>query len=362
VGTNQPQRLDVGRMTKIVRDDPSIMREFREYLKFTLPESFLAYYVMSTEQVKVLAENANRNTDDHPLLEFHAPRQLFEETRDLNMDLLYQHKGGLIPPGAEVPDFETAYRALVEPFLAMGRENLANQAMGMLGQAERKDPSTLHVALARINLDSGNLQNAQDSLTKASASQRPEGDIYAETQELWGTFYEKGGAVEDAINSYAKAAMADPQRAFSIKKLAELNAQAQSWGEAARWMEKYIALQPREIGHSWALLGDYRLANQDPELAVKALETSITVDPYTYWAHWRMARLFEERKDTDNAIREYEFIMKYGFDRDADIYLNLAKLYQSVGRPKDVRRVLTKGRRIFPTNSAIYSLYNDAVE
>jgi len=362
VGTNQPQRLDVGRIAKIVRSDPSIMREFREYMRFTSPESFLAYYVMGSEQVKALAADANRNTDDHPLLEFHAPRQLFEETKDLNMDLLYQNKGGLIPPGAEVPDPEMTYLAMVEPLLAMNHSNLANQVMGMLAQVDRADPATLHVAIARINLDSGNFSRAQEALTKASEKQKPAGRVYAETEELWGSLYEKTGARDDAIRHFANAATAEPERAFSIKKLAELHAANQNWEDAAQWMEKYIALQPREIGHSWALLGDYRLAAQQPEEALQALQTSLRVDRYTYWAHWRMARLYEERKDTDNAIEQYEFLMKYGFDRDADIYLNLAKLYQGVGRMKDARRVLEKGRRIFPTNAAIYRLYNDALE
>jgi tetratricopeptide (TPR) repeat protein len=86
------------------------------------------------------------------------------------------------------------------------------------------------------------------------------------------------------------------------------------------------------------------------------------VDPYTYWAHYRMARLFEDRKQTEDAIRQYEFILKYAFDRDADVYLKLAKIYQSEGRIKEARRVLAKGKRLFPTNADIFRLYQDVAE
>src|SRR5437868_11441311 len=33
IGTRQPQRLDMGRITTMVRNDPQMMNDFREYLK-----------------------------------------------------------------------------------------------------------------------------------------------------------------------------------------------------------------------------------------------------------------------------------------------------------------------------------------
>jgi hypothetical protein len=116
----------------------------------------------------------------------------------------------------------------------MQRSNLANQAMGLLSQIERSDPSTLHVALARINLDSGNLSHAQDALTKASQTQKPQGAVYAETEELWGTYYDKSGATASAIEHFTKAANADPLRTGSLRRLAELYAQDQAWGGTGR--------------------------------------------------------------------------------------------------------------------------------
>jgi len=359
IGTRQPQHFDMGRVRKIVASDSTIQHDFREYLKLTGPEGILAYFVLSSDEVRTFAANAAANTDDHPLLEFHAPRQLFEDTRDLNVDLLYSRKGGLIPPGTDIDDPETTYRAMIEPLLAIKRSNLANQAMALLAQTDRRDPATLHVAIARIDLDSGNLSAAEEALRKASESQKTEGPVYAETEELWGSFYERFGAQTDAIAHYEHAVTADDSRALSFKKLAELNATKQDWNQAARWMERYVAFKPREIGQSWALLGDYRLAANHPESAMAALETALRLDPYTYWARWRLARLFEERKQFENAVEQYEFTLKYAFDRDPDVYLRLAKLYQTMGRAADAERVIAKGRRIFATNAEIYRLYQD---
>ena len=75
-----------------------------------------------------------------------------------------------------------------------------------------------------------------------------------------------------------------------------------------------------------------------------------------------MARVFEKNKDIENAIKQYEFLVRYAFDRDPDIYINLATLYKDAGRFGDALRVLTKGRRILATNPAIYRLYREVLQ
>ena len=67
---------------------------------------------MGSEQARKFSANAGHNTDDLPLLEFHAPRQLFRETRTLNVNLLYENKDGLIPEGTELGDPERVYSAV----------------------------------------------------------------------------------------------------------------------------------------------------------------------------------------------------------------------------------------------------------
>src|SRR5438876_7628101 len=88
IGSRQPPKLDAARLVTAVKSDSGMIRDFRNFLHSEQPEGLLAYYVMSTEAVRKFASKARRNTDDHPLLEFHAPRQLFSDTRDLNIDLL----------------------------------------------------------------------------------------------------------------------------------------------------------------------------------------------------------------------------------------------------------------------------------
>jgi tetratricopeptide (TPR) repeat protein len=110
------------------------------------------------------------------------------------------------------------------------------------------------------------------------------------------------------------------------------------------------------------MLGDYRLGAEQTDLGTQALQKSLQLDPYVYWAHYRLARAFEKNKDTASAIKEYEFIVRYAFDRDPDVYVKLGTLYKDAGRKKDAMRVLAKGHRILATNPAIYRLYREVQE
>jgi spermidine synthase len=359
IATRQPQKLDLGRIASIVRSDPQMAHEFRAFLHLEKPEGLPAYYVMSTEAVRKFASNARRNTDDHPLLEFHAPRQLFSNTRDLNIDLLFESKDGLLPQGAEVPDPESAYFGMIEPFLFFKRPNLANQSMALLSQVPRKDEASLQISIAKLNIDSGDLGRAQQSLKQADEAMKPDSPFMAEKEELWGMSYDALGNSEAAAEHFELAAKADPARPLPLRKLAEMAAKNQSWVDAARWMEKYVATRPQSIGHFWAVLGDYRLSAQQLDAGIEALQTALHVDPYVFWAHYRMARVFEEKNDTEGAIQQYEFLLRYAFDRDPDVYLKLGTLYKNAGRKEDALRVLEKGKRILPTNPAIYRLHRE---
>src|SRR5207249_10989579 len=121
-------------------------------------------------------------------------------------------------------------------------------------------------------------------------------------------------------------------------------------------MQKFIETKPQQLGQQWAVLGDYRIAAEQVEAGTHALEMALHIDPYVYWAHYRLARVFEKNKDTESAIKQYEFLVQYAFDRDPDVYVKLATLYKDAGRNRDSLRVLSKGARILPTNTAIYRL------
>jgi spermidine synthase len=364
IGTREPQRLDLARWVKLASEDKILQRELVDYIKVPVPEGILAYYVMGSDAAREFAGNPPRNTDDHPLLEFHAPRQLFRETRGLNVDLLYDSKDGLLPEGTELVNPELAYGGMVEPFLDMERANLANQAMGVLSRTQRSSDASLHLAIAQIAYDRGELGKAEMELEQARAALRP-GDsssFSARIEEMWGLVREKTGDAEGAIAHFKRSVEAEPERQLPLKRLAELYGMQKDFINGAMWMERYVATKPLALGHQYGTLGDYYLAAQNVPDALKVLKTGMEVDPYTFWVRFRLARLFEEQKDAKQAIQQYEVALHYGYDRDPEVYSRLAKLYQAEGRDRDAERILADGFRIYPTNIEIYRLYREAAE
>jgi spermidine synthase len=357
IGTRQPPQLNLDRWVQLASTDPQLSLEMRHYFKVPSPEGILAYYVMGSDSVRKLSADAGRNSDDLPLLEFHAPRQLFRETRALNVGLLYENKDGLIPEGTQLTNPERVYSSMIEPLLDMERRNLASQALGVLGQTPRSDEASLHLAIAHIAYQSGELGKADAELVKAKASARPGNPLVASIEEMRGLIKEKFGDAEGAIEHYKASVAVEPDRELPLKRLAELYGMNKDFINGAIWMERYVATKPLALGHQYGTLGDYYLAAQNVPSALNALKKGLDIDIYTFWARYRWAQLYEEQKDNKQATLQYETALKYGFDREPEIYSRLAKLYQGEGRTADAIRLLKTGMRIFPTNSDLYRLY-----
>jgi len=359
IGTRQPQQFNLDRWVQLAATDPQLPLEMRHYFKVPRPEGILAYYVMGSDSVRKFSANAGHNSDDLPLLEFHAPRQLFRETRALNVTLLYENKDGLIPEGTELANPERAYSSMIEPFLDMERRNLANQALGVLGQTPRSDDASLHLAIGQIAYQGGDLAKSETELVTAADSAKPGNPLIASIEEMRGLTREKYGDADGAIEHYKASVAVEPDRELPLKRLAELYGMRKDYVNGAIWMERYIATKPLALGHQYGTLGDYYFAAENVPGALHALEKGLEIDAYTFWARYRLAQLYEERKENKEATRQYETALKYGFDREPELYSRLAKLYQAEGRTSDAIRLLKTGMRIFPTNSSLYRLYGE---
>src|SRR5207244_1056073 len=158
-----------------------------------------------------------------------------------------------------------------------------------------------------LNLDSTNFDRAEEALKNADTQIKPGSSLMGEKEELMGLLFEALGNTEEARRHFERSANAPgPPRPVPLRRLAVLAAKDQSWSEPAKWMERFLETKPQQLGHHWAVLGDYRLAAEQVEQGSKALETALHIDPYVYWGHFRMARVFEKNKETENAIKQYE--------------------------------------------------------
>jgi tetratricopeptide (TPR) repeat protein len=241
----------------------------------------------------------------------------------------------------------------------MERQHLANQALGLLSQTPRSDDTSVHLGRAHIAYERGELDTSKDELIKASASAKRGNPLVASIEEMRGLIQEKFGDADGAIEHYKASVAVEPERELPLKRLSELYGIRQDYTNGAMWMERYVATRPLALGHQYGILGDYYLAAQDVPKAIAALRKALEIDAYTFFARYRWAQLYEEQKDNKQATLQYETALKYGFDRDPEIYERLAKLYKAEGRAADALKLVKTGMRIFPTNSDLYRLYGE---
>jgi tetratricopeptide (TPR) repeat protein len=242
----------------------------------------------------------------------------------------------------------------------MERDYLASQAMGVLTQADRKNDATLRLAIGQISYDHGNLKGAESELLMARGVVSPEDlRVIASIEEMLGLLYQRLGEQEKAIAHFEASVAAEPRRQLPLRRLAEIYGAMEDWVNGARWMEEYVRTEPLALGHQYGTLGDYYLAGRDVPNALKALQTGLELDPYTFWARFRMGRMFEEQQQIPEAIQNYEIAAHYGFDRSPEIYTRLAGIYKREGRIDDAMDLIQTGRRIYPTNLEIDRLYRE---
>ena len=353
LGSREPLRFDADRMIQIVASDETVNRDFRQHLSLRDPLGILASYAMSTEEVRQFSEAADRNTDDRPLLEFHAPRYLFAGTSNTNIALINDYKSSLVPEGIPDPIRERAYVAMIQPLLEREQFSVATRVINELSDMERSQETSLHIARARLIIGSDQFAQAEESL-RAADDLVTESDVFAaELEELWALFHKRSDDPDSTIERYLRASILDPTRSNYLLELALANATAERWDDAISWMERFIATDPYGASNYWELLGEYLIADDREVEATAAFESAMEDEPYTYLSRLRLAEFMERRGQAEEAIEFLEFFSVRSIPWNVEVYTLLASLYASTGRTPDARDVLDQGARLFPDSNEI---------
>ena len=155
LGSRQPLHFEAEGMERIVANDATVRQDFEQHLGFDDPLAIFAAYTLSSEEVEQFVARAPRNTDDRPVLEFNAPRNLFSETWDMNVRLLNEYRSALMPEGLPPAVRERVYVALMKPLLARGQVQLAARGLGELAEMEESSAISIYLATARLNISAG---------------------------------------------------------------------------------------------------------------------------------------------------------------------------------------------------------------
>jgi spermidine synthase len=359
LGSREPLRFDADRLDAIFAGDPSVRRDFQDYLELKDPLGLFSHYLLSGQEIAGFTAGARRNTDDHPLLEFDAPRNLFSDTWNLNVAVLREYGADILPAGLTGAARERAYVAIVEPLIRGERLDAAAQALRELSRMDRVTDVSLLVATARVNIATERYPEARTALEQADVIAAGGSAYAADRAELWSLLSQETGDFPLAIQHIARAASLAPNRPVYLRRLAELYALSGEWGDAAEWLTFFVETKPRRESQYWELLGGYLSSAGREAEAIDAFRTALEIEPYSYVAPLRLAEVEEAAGHPETAIALLEPLSAYAIDRDPELYIRLVGLYQEVGRSRDAHRMAAKGRRIFPNNVDIYKLNRD---
>jgi spermidine synthase len=163
IGTRRPQRIRWADLKTALANRPVAQKDLSD-LGFVDPYSLFASYLMPKATLLKMADGAAYNLDDHPRLEFSAPKNLGRDTSTLNINLTRAHA---LSPAVEDGDPGKDSTGRLAFFLASGFRAVRNReaAFTWVDRALEKAPLDAEFRLLRARL------LAEDSRSVSAAAE-----------------------------------------------------------------------------------------------------------------------------------------------------------------------------------------------
>lgn len=263
-------------------------------LGFARSDFLLGMYLAPREKMlEMVGTEGPVNLDDHPILEFSAPKSMFSEIRPV-LDYL-KPAVQLLPPGVE-PDQEKALASVIGHALCRTPMPLEQAKQHIKDQ----EPPLYYYLLA-VLAKQGGLENSEKDIISLLAKNQS-----SEARLLAGQYYFEKQEYEKALEAYRQVVEQPfPGSAY----IGSLGA-----GDSARILKRYqeaVGYFSEAAQHTLSseplvkLAFCHRQLNQ-PQEALEALQQALERYPYDYRAHADLAQLYEEMGEAGKAREHIE--------------------------------------------------------
>ncbi len=221
-----------------------------------------ALVAASTPPLSAWARDADRHTDDRPLLEFRAARTLHEDTSRENRRAIEA-----IGIGERVLDaaLDPSPEDLVARAEALERAESHGWSFETFVEAFEKDPRRKRAndGLVRSSLRAGRADAAEETLRKTAATSGA-----VEPLVSLGLLYRRLGRFEEALDALGKALEVEPRTREPLLLGAEVSGDRGDMEAMARFAELMLARDPMDA-EAAALLAEVQLRDGDLERAAR---------------------------------------------------------------------------------------------
>ncbi|MBK9064985.1 MAG: hypothetical protein IPL89_17655 [Acidobacteria bacterium] len=243
--------------------------DLRRHLGTAEPAGFWARYLLGRDDLEALVAGVGRiNTDDRPVVEFDAPRDLYQPGEDNAARLLEEKiaRGRFSPPlSGPPPTRAETWAGLAGMYGVLGRPALARGAA--LRAFEDEPLGTYALRAARFALQDGAVADAEADLERARAA----GVEPAKASDVEGRIRAAQGRIEEAVAAFARA---DTEGAPGLERLALLAIYGDET-DALEQADRLLAARARGAlapGDAARAAEDLGRAARTPDVAARALD------------------------------------------------------------------------------------------
>jgi spermidine synthase len=317
-----------------------------EMLEVRQPEGLVAYFLLDDGAVRELGEGSVLNTDDHTVLEYHAPQTLL--ARDLfagNQAMISQLRTGALPGNLDKAEAGPSLEAGVQTALDLNDTANAQRFVSVLNS----QPGSVagDIAQGRLALAQGQFAEAESDLEGAL---KLDGGS-TEAMHWLATAENRSGDATDARLLVDKILESQPGNLTALNDEIEFAADREDYRVAliAQLARMKVLGDPPaseycRLAAIWIKLGN--LTEAEPSLL-----RGVAKDPYSYACNLELGEVYRQTGRLSQAQQHLEKVLRFYPDSDVTVYKSLAGVYFSLGDKQAAQAILRKGRRVFPDDA-----------
>ncbi|MDD5226504.1 MAG: fused MFS/spermidine synthase [Candidatus Omnitrophica bacterium] len=344
IGTNEPISLDLKNFERAFKI-PTVRKDL-EPNGIQSPLGFFSNAWLFDPELRLLTQDARINSDNHPFLEFSAPRNLYKNTLLENFALLntvrnfeeFPRIKGLEPPQEKNAAF---YNALARGYLA---KRFNANAEWALGKAGKIDPANLETELLNgiFYYQIGAKDKAKEILTQA-VSIDPSS---AEAQEYLGSVLQELGQMPQAIEAFQKASDLVPGNVAYLVTLGNALFKNEQSVRALQCFNKALATRPDDFD-TWAKKAMLVMKIGTVEEKTRVANDILLRYPRFTGGYELLGNLLEQNGRSEEALGIYQKMAGL-FPNESKPYLHLARASDRLGHRGDMKKYLKKAARLDP--------------
>jgi spermidine synthase len=344
---DEPLRLD---RLRALWSRPEMQEEFA-HLKLAQPEGLLAYHRLDDAPLRRLAAGAAIQTDDHPRLEYRAPRVLLRPNLEEKIDaLIASHREALLPHDIVVEQTEPALLSMARTLLELREYDAANAALAALPATHSSAEAEL--LRGRLALHRHVYPAARAALERALQLDPSR----LEAAYALGELAQRQLQLDRAELLYRQVVERNPQHVDALRGLARVEQLRERWDHAIVWQRRAVEAAAVPTAEDLATLGALLLRTGFHQAAEAELQRALQADPYSYLAHRNLAELYRHQQNWAQSRQHLETVVRYFPERDPSAYAALVEVCRRTGDFAAARAARRKALRLFPEHPDVAAI------